>query len=335
MKFSKLEQDIIRKLCDYFKSANKFRFLHIFIENYGLKENTGIISFDGKEMRVIFDFDEFKSSKDNDKYNDAFYHIVTVINLIEKLKRERYINSIIINNKESVLLFNGRYQLRIPQKTNHGYKFICAQNDDVGTFNVEFNYDYGEFILDSDNGKCIFSSQIAPVTTDAFLLFNSKIALEQELYELVSNDFKTYEEIQLEEAQKQTKIASESLEEARNQTNAAKESLEEAQKQTQKAQDSFKEAQKQTNLSFWAVILSVIAIIASIIVPRCTSSTLDQKQFDTIQMKQDELIKTLNEIKISQIDNDSLIKELNLANESIDEISNTLKELKKMNSKGK
>lgn len=177
----------------------------------------------------------------------------------------------------------------------------------------------------------------------------NKLFVTTKFKELVSNDFKTYEDIQLEEAKKQTNIASESLEEARKQTtsanasleeakkqtNAAFESLTEAQKQTQKAHDSFNEAQKQTKLSFGAVILSVIAIIASIIVPRCTPSTLDQKQFDTIQMKQDELIKTLNEIKISQIDNDSLIKELNLANESINKISNTLKELKKMNSKGK
>ena len=153
-------------------------------------------------------------------------------------------------------------------------------------------------------------------------MVTSVVSIEQELFELVSNGFKTYEDIQLEEAQNQTKIAHESLEEARNQTNAAKESLEEAQKQTGKAKT-------QTYLSITAVVLSGLAIIASIFVPRCTPSTLDQKQFDTIQMKQNELIKTLNEIKISKIDNDSLIKELNLANESINEISNTLKELKK------
>ena len=193
-----------------------------------------------------------------------------------------------------------------------------------------------------------------------------KLFITTKFIELVSNDFKTYEEIQLEEAQEQTKIASESLEEARKQTtsanasleearkqtNAAFESLTEAQKQTQKAHDSFNEAQKQTNLSIWAVILSGIAIIVSIIVPRCTSSKLDQKQFDTIQNNQaeliiklneikisqidnDSLIKKLNELKISQIDNDSLIKELNLLNQSIDEISNTLNEIKESKSKRK
>ena len=158
--------------------------------------------------------------------------------------------------------------------------------------------------------------------------FYSKVYISAELKELVSNDFKTYEEIQLEEAQNQTKIAHESLEEARKQTESASASLAEAQKQTGKAKT-------QTNLSITAVVLSVFAIIASIFVPRCTPSTLDQKQFDTIQMKQNELIKTLNDVKTIQITNDSLIKELNLANESIDEISNTLKEIKELNSKRK
>ena len=157
---------------------------------------------------------------------------------------------------------------------------------------------------------------------------SNKLFVTTKFKELVSNDFKTYEDIQLEEARKQTNIANESLKEARKQTESASASLAEAQRQTGKAKT-------QTILSFIAVGLSIFAIIASIIVPRCTPSTLDQKQFDTIQMKQNELIKTLNEIKISKIDNDSLIKELNLANESFDEISNTLKELKKMNSKGK
>lgn len=157
---------------------------------------------------------------------------------------------------------------------------------------------------------------------------SNKLFVTTKFKELVSNDFKTYEDIQLEEARKQTNIANESLKEARKQTESASASLAEAQRQTGKAKT-------QTILSFIAVGLSIFAIIASIIVPRRTPSTLDQKQFDTIQMKQNELIKTLNDVKTIQITNDSLIKELNLANESINKIFNTLKELKKMNSKGK
>ena len=76
-----------------------------------------------------------------------------------------------------------------------------------------------------------------------------KLFITTKFEELVSNDFKTYEDIQLEEAQNQTKIAHESLEEARKQTKAAIDSLVEAQEQTLKSQDSLVEAQKQT---FWS-----------------------------------------------------------------------------------
>ncbi len=161
---------------------------------------------------------------------------------------------------------------------------------------------------------------------------SNKLFVTTKFKELVSNDFKTYEDIQLEEAKKQT----------------------------ESAQESLKEAQRQTRWSKGAVYLSILTFIASIvmpiILPKCSTDPIENKmvksQFDSIQSKQNELINTLyplkniqitndslikelNELKISQIDNDSLIKELNLANESIDEISNTLKELKKMNSKGK
>lgn len=150
-----------------------------------------------------------------------------------------------------------------------------------------------------------YSLKLSPEISQIFDDANNKqLFVSQRLRILVENDFKTYEDIQLDEAQKQT----------------------------QKAQDSFKEAQKQTKLSFGAVMLSILAIIASIFVPRCTPSTIEQKQYDSIQIMQDELIKTLKEIKISQIDNDSLIKQLNLVNQSIDDISNSLNKMKKSKS---
>lgn len=135
--------------------------------------------------------------------------------------------------------------------------------------------------------------------------------VSQRLRILVSNDFKTYEDIQLEEAKKQTKSAQESL----------------------------KEAQRQTRWSIGAVCLSILTLIASIFLSKCSTDPIKNKmeksQFDSIQSKQNELINTLYPLKTIQTTNDSLIKELNLANESIDEISNTLKEIKELNSKRK
>lgn len=144
---------------------------------------------------------------------------------------------------------------------------------------------------------------------------SNKLFVTTKFIDLVSNDFKTYEDIQLEEARKQT----------------------------ESAQESLKEAQRQTRWSIGAVCLSILTLIASIVMPiilsKCSTDPIENKmvksQFDSIQSKQNELINTLYPLKNIQITNDSLIKELNLANESIDKISNTLKELKKMNSKGK
>lgn len=187
--------------------------------------------------------------------------------------------------------------------------------------NVPFSY----MPFRNNNLHDEIDSSIFDILKDSFY---SKVFVSQELHDLVSNDFRTYEDIQLEEARKQTNIANESLKEASKQTKSAYASLEEARKQSESAKF-------QTGLSIGAVLLSIGAIIASIIVPRVTPSTIDNSQFDSIQIKQNELINTLKELKAIQITNDSMIKELNLANQSIDEISNTLKEVKELNSKRK
>ena len=203
----------------------------------------------------------------------------------------------------------------------------------------------------------IYSLKLSPEISQIFDDANNKqLFVSQRLRTLVENDFKTYEEIQLEEAQKQTNIANESLEEARKQTESANKSLEEARKQTkasldslaetikqtQKTQESLDEAQKQsyqartqTGLSIFTLFLSVCAILWSIYASNEIPITINQSQFDSIQIQQKVLIETLNEIKMSQMDKDSVIKELDSTKAKIDEISNTLKELKKMNSKGK
>ena len=203
----------------------------------------------------------------------------------------------------------------------------------------------------------IYSLKLSPEISQIFDDANNKqLFVSQRLRTLVENDFKTYEDIQLEEAQKQTKASHESLEEARKQTESANKSLEEARKQTkasldslaetikqtQKTQESLEEAQKQsyqartqTGLSIFTLFLSVGAILWSIYASNEIPITINQSQFDSIQIQQKVLIETLNEIKMSQMDKDSVIKELDSTKAKIDKISNTLKELKKMNSKGK
>lgn len=336
MKFSKLEQEQIKKLCEWAKEANRFMPIRDYYACSGLEEGTGVICVYDENTRqpksILYVENEKCEEDDYDKIREYENNCLFRFSFIYKLEKLGLltISKVSFPNEDSKgwACFEGfKNASAIDTIDNEFGKYNFIVSNEFGFSIIEINQ-FWQISKIGTGEDCGYTIRELSSKLDIFGLVTSVISFEQELFELVSKGFKTYEDIQLEEAQKQTNIANESLEEAKKQTESASASLAEAQKQTGKAKT-------QTNLSITAVVLSVFAIIASIIVPRCTPSTLDQKQFDTIQMKQDELIKTLNEIKISQIDNDSLIKELNLANESINEISNTLKELKKMNSKGK
>lgn len=374
MKFSKLEQEQIKKLCKWANEANRFMPIRDFYACSGLEEGTGVICiYDEKSHQpksVLYvdaekceedEFVKIREYENNCLFRFSFIYKLERLGLIT-ISKTSFPNT----DSKGWACFEG-YKKAFPIdriQCFNDYTFIV---DDGKDFKI-IELDHFGGLSDRVTREVFdYSNKELSSKLDIFGLVTSVVSIEQELFELVSNGFKTYEDIQLEEAQNQTKIAHESLEEARKQTESANASLEEAKKQTTSANASLEEAKKQTKAAidslaeaqeqtlksqdslveaqkqtFWSritlavsLILSIAAIICSILVPRYTPSTLDQEQFNTIQMKQNELIKTLNEIKISQIDNDSLIKELNLANESIDEISNTLKELKKMNSKRK
>lgn len=329
MKFSKLEQEEIKKICEWSKTPNDFLGISHYLSHYGLPDGTGIFSFPNRHLILCFDSEIFDQDKFYPNCGNAIKKTVFTLNFILKLERLNYVTLVPEKGVDFLHSFKGdgvSVYINNVKKNIFDYDFNYLSDKVSSTIAKLISKD--NVIIDTHNNNQLYFCLPIYFDLDTYRLLSSYMMINQELFELVSNNFKTYEDIQLEEAQNQTKIAHESLEEARKQTESASASLAEAQKQTGKAKT-------QTNLSITAVVLSVFAIIASIIVPRCTPSTLDQKQFDTIQMKQNELIKTLNEIKISKIDNDSLIKELNLANESIDEISNTLKEIKELNSKGK
>lgn len=329
MKFSKLEQEEIKKICEWGKTSNVFSGISHYLSHYGLPDGTGIFSFPNKHLILCFDSEIFDQNNFYPDGGNAINKTVFTLNFILKLERLNFVTLVPEKGVEFLHSFKGdgvSVYINNIEKNNFNYEFSYL-SDKVNSTKAKLICK-DNVIIDTNTNKQIYFCLPIYFELDTYRLLSSYMMVNQELFELVSNDFKTYEEIQLEEAQKQTKIASESLEEARNQTNAASASLAEAQKQTGKAKT-------QTYLSITAVVLSGLAIIASIFVPRCTPSTLDQKQFDTIQNNQAELIIKLNEIKISQIGNDSLIKELNLVNHSIDEISHSLNEMKESNSKGK
>lgn len=347
MKFSKLEQEQIKMLCEWAKDANRFMPIRDYYACSGLEEGTGVICIYDENTRqpksILYVENEKCEEDDYDKIREYENNCLFRFSFIYKLEKLGLvtISKVSFPNEDSKgwACFEGfKNASAIDTIDNEFGKYNFIVSNEFGFSIIEINQ-FWQISKIGTGEDCGYTIRELSSKLDIFGLVTSVVSIEQELFELVSNGFKTYEDIQLEEAQNQTKIAHESLEEARKQTKAAIDSLVEAQEQTQKSQDSLVEAQKQT---FWSritlavsLILSIAAIICSILVPRHTPSTIEQKQYDSIQIMQDELIKTLKEIKISQIDNDSLIKELNLVNHSIDEISHSLNEMKESNSKGK
>ena len=313
MKFSKLEQEEIKKICEWAKTPDIFLGISHYLSHYGLQDGTGIFSFPNENLILCFDTEMF----DNDNFypngGNAIKKTVFTLNFILKLERLNYVTLVPEKGVEFLYSFKGDVYIKNIEKNEFDYYFSYL-NDKVNSTKAKLIYK-DNVIIDTETKKQIYFCYPIQFEFDSYRLLSSYMMVNQELFELVSNDFKTYEDIQLEEAKKQTKSA----------------------------QDSLKEAQRQTRWSIGAVCLSILTLIASIVMPiilsKCSTDPIENKmeksQFDSIQSKQNELINTLYPLKNIQITNDSLIKELNLANESIDEISNTLKEIKELNSKRK
>lgn len=322
MKFSKLEQEQIKKLCEWAKEANRFMPIRDYYACSGLEEGTGVICiYDEKSHQpksTLYvdaekckedEFVKIREYENNCLFRFSFIYKLERLGLIT-ISKTSYPNT----DSKGWACFEG-YKKAFPIdriQCFNDYTFIEDNGKDFKIIKLD---DFGNLSNRVTREIFDFSNKEISSKLDIFGLVTSVVSIEQELFELVSNDFKTYEDIQLEEARKQT----------------------------ESAQESLKEAQKQTRWSIGAVCLSILTLIASIVMPiilsKCSTDSIENKmeksQFDSIQSKQNELINTLYPLKTIQITNDSLIKKLNLAKESIDEISNTLKEIKELNSKRK
>lgn len=98
------------------------------------------------------------------------------------------------------------------------------------------------------------------------------IFVSQDLKELVDNDFKTIEELSLEEARKQTIAAKESLDltreslnESQQQTAAANAALDVSRGALNEAQAQTIKANKSITLSSWAIFISVASLLATVL----------------------------------------------------------------------
>lgn len=124
------------------------------------------------------------------------------------------------------------------------------------------------------------------VATELYQSMNHRIFVGQTLKDYVANGFKTIEDLTFEEvrhqaedtknlvseAQKQSKAAQEQVGEAKRQADAAELQVKEAEKQTRlvqtqtdNAQTQTKLAQKQTRSAHWQTIISLVAVVLSII----------------------------------------------------------------------
>lgn len=364
MKFSKLEQEQIKKLCEWAKEANRFMPIRDFYACSGLEEGTGVICIYDENTRqpksILYVENEKCEEDDYDKIREYENNCLFRFSFIYKLEKLGLvtISKVSFPNEDSKgwACFEGfKNASAIDTIDNEFGKYNFIVSNEFGFSIIEINQ-FWQISKIGTGEDCGYTIRELSSKLDIFGLVTSVVSIEQELFELVSNGFKTYEDIQLEEAQNQTKIAHESLEEARKQTESANKSLEEARKQTkasldslaetikqtQKTQESLEEAQKQsyqartqTGLSILTLFLSVGAILWSIYASNEIPITINQSQFDSIQIQQKVFIETLNEIKMSQMDKDSVIKELDSTKAKIDKISNTLKEIKELNSKGK
>lgn len=135
------------------------------------------------------------------------------------------------------------------------------------------------------------------------------IVILQPLFDLVDSDFKSVEEIHLEEAQKQTE--------------AAQAQSEEAKKQTEAALAQSKEAKKQTIWSLIAFGLSMLSIALSIGVPIYVARN-ETVTMDTIQYKRWDSIKVSTDSRIEKIE-----QSLKERDSMLNDISNTLKTIEK------
>lgn len=312
MKFSKLEQEQIKKLCEWAKEANQFMPIRDYYACSGLEKGTGVICIydeNARQPKSILYVDEDKCKEDDfEKIREYENNCIFRFSFIYKLERLGLITisktSYPNTDSKGWACFSGYPKaapIDIVEEFSNDYIILFTYGRDKIVAMESFGDLYNKVTSELLN----YSHKEISSKLDIFGLVTSVVSIEQELFELTENNFKSYEDIQLEEVQTQTKAAQESL----------------------------KEAQRQTKWSIGAFVLSVLAIIASIIVPQCVESTINQNQFDTLKILQKELNEGMKDLKNKQTDKDSAIKLLNLTNKSIDEISNTLKEVKELKSK--
>ena len=247
MKFSTLEKEVIVNLCNWAHTPNEFYATRHFISQKGLIEGTGLFSFlkeiDYRPFAILcIDTTKQKPEKFNSIYNQTLF----VLFFLRKLERLGL-----------VTISEGRYSkekeyaigtfadariigvLKVPYRSQWCYSFTYLSKDH--NYSLELVED-GLTIRYRDNHVALPYHCMEIFTRfDTFDLVSSNIALEQELFELVKNGFKTNDEIMLETANHQLDTACNILKNAEIQTKKAIENIEQSKEQFETAQNNARE----------------------------------------------------------------------------------------------
>lgn len=356
MIFSTLEQKVIKDLCCWASTPNVFNSTRDFLSQKGLCKGTGLFSF-SKEIEnrppTVLSVDIV--AHQHGEYNNIYNQTLFVLYFLRKLERLGF-----------VTISEGRYS---SEKEYAIAVFTDASIIGIRNTSDETQWSYS-FTYMRRGGEAIDAELIENALTirrrdneealsyvsmelfsrfDTFDLISSNIALEQELFDLLDNGFRTSEELMLETANEQLNTAKRILENAQAQTAKAIESIEQEREQFETAQDNsknqfeiaqtnakeqFKEERNESIRQFKsasckstiALVLAVLSIIASPFVAKWVPSTIDSEQYQRIDSVQTETLKTLEEINTQVMEPDTAL--IGIANR-LNTMSITLEKISK------
>lgn len=301
MRFSEKEKEYIQLLVEYCKSEY-YSYISGFLSEKILKEDTALLGYQNRSYpNAFFVYRCGKYKKQ--ELGEAFFDTISALSLLLKLERYGYAS---FAHSDNPMMKNDIYLTH--QANKELVKFDQDDDDSTFTFHVELkcNDKLEKYIIKDDNwyyenkengpfDSPEYKSIVINKNLRVYDLLDSCIQINQELKDLVSRSFKTIEELQLKEAQKQT-----------------------AEAQTQS-----KEAQKQTIWSLIAFGLSMLSILLSIGVPIYVARN-ETVTMDTIQYKRWDSIKVSTDSRIEKIE-----QSLKERDSMLNDISNTLKTIEK------
>ncbi len=314
MKFSKLEQEVIINLCEWASKPNMFNATRNFLSEKGLCKGTGLFSF-SKEIeerpQTILCID---TEVNNCDYVTIYNQTLFILNFLRKLERLGFVTiseGCYSEEKEyAIATFVDASIIGIRKtscETQWSYSFTYLKKG-LQPIKLELIED-GLTIRQTSNQIALPYHNMELFTRfETFDLVGSSIALEQDLFELVKNEFKTIEELMLEKAEQQLCTANKIFEKTQILANKAIENIELSKEQFEaELRNSTKQTKSASLRSYIAIGLAILSIIASPIVAKYVPMTIDNNQYNHIDSIQTEELKLLQDINSHAVEQDTMI----------------------------